>query len=716
MSKTNVCPHCGGTNIDTGTSGGTLTCIDCGTVLDENDIISSVEFSEGTGGSSNVVGTFVGPGSNFSFSSGSRYNFKESREITINGGKRTIAQYAAAMNLQSCVESAQKLFELAVQHQFTQGRRASYVCACCLYVVCRWENSPIMLIDFSDFLQCDIFSLGSVFVKLNNTLGLKVKPIDPSLYLHRFAAKMDLGDQTAAVTLTALRLTKRMQRDWIVRGRRPLGIIAASLLLAARMHGFERTKKQILSMVKICDSTINKRLAEFSNTVAGNLSIEEFNALAYQTNDFDIDEKGVSHGDDGIISSYPPCYIKNRVKEQEEIKSIEDIASEQGISKEQVLINLNIITPGSHYILPDKYNRSRLTKEGDEKKMYIDIENKLLTIMDQIGVTDEGDLEENNNSSEDEDINLVAEKVQKKRKNLYNKLFNKSDENIDIDTSSISNSIVDEKQEEKNDMNILTVKDKEETDDNNNDKNIDKNNNDKNNDNNSIENKKDLAQITEDPIHKESNQESINNSLIDIHDKEILNESTKSNENNDENNDENNNEKNDDNNNEKTFIKQEIQDLSLVAPSLSEKRSSNEITDIISIPSPKRSQKVNGTTYHLISENILPNGAKQQEWVPQEGEEENSDSELDELFLNEEEQKKRSELWEEENREWLIEREKKKKEKEKDQPVVRRRSRKHVAQGYRHPVKTAEEGIRRLVEAKKISNKVNYDKIKNLFD
>lgn len=67
-----------------------------------------------------------------------------------------------------------------------------------------------------------------------------MKPIDPSLYINRFASQMEFGDQLSAVCLTALRITKRMQRDWIVLGRRPLGIVAAALLLAARIHGFRR--------------------------------------------------------------------------------------------------------------------------------------------------------------------------------------------------------------------------------------------------------------------------------------------------------------------------------------------------------------------------------------------------------------------------------------------------------------------------------------------
>ena len=72
--------------------------------------------------------------------------------------------------------------------------------------------------------------------------SLKMKPIDPSLYINRFASQMEFGDQLSAVCLTALRITKRMQRDWIVLGRRPLGIVAAALLLAARIHGFRRAR------------------------------------------------------------------------------------------------------------------------------------------------------------------------------------------------------------------------------------------------------------------------------------------------------------------------------------------------------------------------------------------------------------------------------------------------------------------------------------------
>lgn len=139
------------------------------------------------------------------------------------------------------VEHALHLFNIAVKNNFIQGRHLDEVCAACLYIISRINKTPHMLIDFADVLQINVYVLGSVYLKLKNILdenvsGLKV--IDPSLYIHRFAEKLDFGDKKHLVAMTALRLVSRMKRDWITRGRRPTGICAAALLIAAKMHGF----------------------------------------------------------------------------------------------------------------------------------------------------------------------------------------------------------------------------------------------------------------------------------------------------------------------------------------------------------------------------------------------------------------------------------------------------------------------------------------------
>lgn len=44
------------------------------------------------------------------------------------------------------------------------------VAACCLYTVCRLETKPYMLIDFSDTLQVNVFTLGTCLVSLLKVL------------------------------------------------------------------------------------------------------------------------------------------------------------------------------------------------------------------------------------------------------------------------------------------------------------------------------------------------------------------------------------------------------------------------------------------------------------------------------------------------------------------------------------------------------------------
>ena len=45
--------------------------------------------------------------------------------------------------------------------------------AACLYIVCRQDAKPFMLIDFSDALQINVFTLGAVFLQLCKVLRLE---------------------------------------------------------------------------------------------------------------------------------------------------------------------------------------------------------------------------------------------------------------------------------------------------------------------------------------------------------------------------------------------------------------------------------------------------------------------------------------------------------------------------------------------------------------
>ena len=136
-----------------------------------------------------------------------------------------------------------------------------------------------MLIDFSDILHINVFTLGQTYLKLVRLLHIPTTTIDPSVYIHRFAKHLEFGKDTMKVASDATRLVSRMNRDWIVQGRRPSGICGACLLLAARMNNYRRSVREVVYVVKVADLTIQKRLEEFKMTKSSSLTVDEFRNL-----------------------------------------------------------------------------------------------------------------------------------------------------------------------------------------------------------------------------------------------------------------------------------------------------------------------------------------------------------------------------------------------------------------------------------------------------
>ena len=128
--------------------------------------------------------------------------------------------------------------------------------------------------------------------------------IDPSIYMHRFSHRLEFGDKTHLVTKTALKLVQRMKRDWIQDGRRPSGICGAALLIAARVHGFRRTQREVVRVVRICDVTLRKRLTEFADTPMGLLTASQL-----QREETNIDDPLA------FPEADPPSFTRNRLEE-----------------------------------------------------------------------------------------------------------------------------------------------------------------------------------------------------------------------------------------------------------------------------------------------------------------------------------------------------------------------------------------------------------------
>ncbi|MCJ8731039.1 hypothetical protein PDJAM_G00191240 [Pangasius djambal] len=336
------CKNCGGTDVDVDQARGDAVCMGCGSVLEDNIIVSEVTFVENSYGASSAVGQFVASDSQGNVPSlgGNLTGMgKESRAQTLQNAKRNINHLGRQLQMnQHCLDTAFNFYKMALCKRLTRGRKSAHVIAACLYLVCRTEAVSDMLLDLSDLLQVNVYVLGRTFLVLARELCINAPAIDPCLYIPRFAHMLEFGEKSHEVSMTALRLVQRMKRDWMHTGRRPSGLCGAALLVAARMHDFRRTIKDVIGVVKVCEATLRKRLSEFEDTPTSELTIDEFMRV-------DLDQE-----------CDPPSFKDGQRKlrlqkiEEELAKKIDDVQGEISGYQDEIEMELESNRPKSRGI------------------------------------------------------------------------------------------------------------------------------------------------------------------------------------------------------------------------------------------------------------------------------------------------------------------------------------------------------------------------------
>ena len=294
---------------------GTKVCRTCGTIISEDtQIVSDLQFGETSSGAAAVQGSYVGQhqthGRSVGGARGLRPGFggqdgPTSREQTQNRAREEINRLATTLNIPTnLTEPALQIFRLAHIHNFVQGRSVQTVAAISLYIACRRRKSTntLMLIDVAEVLHENVFSMGKIYTKIVQTIYGKrekesgkltgqlreekdsyIDMINPENLIRRFAVELEFGEKRHAVVTDAIKLVQRMDRDWMLTGRRASGICGAALILAARMNSFRRTVREVVYIVKVCEITVNKRLEEFKVTESSNLTVAEFRNTAVES-------------------------------------------------------------------------------------------------------------------------------------------------------------------------------------------------------------------------------------------------------------------------------------------------------------------------------------------------------------------------------------------------------------------------------------------------
>ena len=293
------CEKCGNEDLQYEITAGKISCNFCGFLIEECILNPDISFNQ------NKFNKITANGYTVTTNNENKNKFiSKATEFIFISAKRKINQIGNSLKLSSKFQdSAFRLFVFASNRGFIQGRKLQALCISCIYVICRRERMPQLLIDFSDITQTRSSKIGAIFLKFIRNLNISLPVIDPSLFVQRFAASLQFGNKTNLIAQSALRLIARMKRDWMSTGRRPSGLCGAALLIASRMHGIKKSQREIGEIVRIGNVILRSRLREIDKSSISNLTICE------------IDKGG---GDDGnkeslfddfnsIVSQPPSC-------------------------------------------------------------------------------------------------------------------------------------------------------------------------------------------------------------------------------------------------------------------------------------------------------------------------------------------------------------------------------------------------------------------------
>ncbi|KAK4956265.1 transcription factor TFIIIB subunit brf1 [Elasticomyces elasticus] len=276
---------------------GSRVCVNCGTQIEEANIVADVTFEENAQGAATVQGGFIGENARHARTLGTGAYRKigggqrDATQSIERTGRQALNALCPSLGVAEATQNiAQNLFNMAAQQEggatnFTTGRRTDEVVGACLFAACRRaKDNAIMLMDIAEVQKINVFRLGEVYKDLcrnlyltNNQVGTGLQhTIDIEPLIQKYCRKLEFGPKTRDVATDAVRILKRMKRDWIVTGRHPAGLCGACIILAARMNNFRRTVREVVYVAKVADQTIALRVEEFRRTRASNLTIDQF--------------------------------------------------------------------------------------------------------------------------------------------------------------------------------------------------------------------------------------------------------------------------------------------------------------------------------------------------------------------------------------------------------------------------------------------------------
>lgn len=284
------CPECGG-RIRHDEERGEQSCVECGLVLDENEIDRGPEWRDFDDDSENRsrVGA---PVTNLMHDQGlsttigwqdkdanghridprkrsrmqrlrtwdERFRTKDATERNLKQALGEIERMASALGLpKSCRETASVVYRQAVDHGLLPGRSIEAMATASLYAAARQHGMPRTLVAFEAVSRVEKLPIQRAYRYLSKELGLAVEPADPVEYLPQIASPLSVSDEAERMARDLLDTAK--QQD-LHSGRAPAGLAAAAVYAATQLTNEALTQETVGEAANVSTVTIRNRYQE----------------------------------------------------------------------------------------------------------------------------------------------------------------------------------------------------------------------------------------------------------------------------------------------------------------------------------------------------------------------------------------------------------------------------------------------------------------------
>jgi len=161
-----------------------------------------------------------------------------------------------------------KHFDDYVRKKFSRGRRFDTTFYSSLYLAFRMLKSPKLLIDIAEISGISPKKLGRNYRLIVRKLNLTVPPLNPEKLVRSRSGKLHLSRTT---TERAISLVQEARKREIILGQVPSSIAAAATVIACKIEGEEKSKKQIADVFGISTVTLrnySKKLEVLNSEIA----------------------------------------------------------------------------------------------------------------------------------------------------------------------------------------------------------------------------------------------------------------------------------------------------------------------------------------------------------------------------------------------------------------------------------------------------------------